>query len=198
MSVEGVSRLLVISEKSFDSLTHDVPLKEQMRVVGYELEHWQEAVDVSEKLENMVPKEHTSDFQTRAPSYQIVKQGVALMLFIGLFVSVLFFIVQGSMLYLRMFTEIEDTRVQVLALKRMGITDKEIHSILGKQIGFLFFIPFIAGTIHAGFAYAALSNMLNSNLFLEAVIVIFIYFVFQAVYYIVTRHIYKRAVLQHM
>lgn len=99
---------------------------------------------------------------------------------------------------MRMFTEIEDTRVQVLALKRIGVTDKEIHSILGKQIGFLFFIPFIAGTIHAGFAYAALSNMLNSNLFLEAVIVIFIYFVFQAVYYIVTRHIYKRAVLQRM
>lgn len=120
------------------------------------------------------------------------------MLFIGLFVSVLFFIVQGSMLYLRMFTEIEDTRVQVLALKRIGVTDKEIHLILGKQIGFLFFIPFIAGTIHAGFAYAALSNMLNSNLFLEAVIVIFIYFVFQALYYIVTRHIYKRAVLQRM
>ncbi|MCY8188782.1 FtsX-like permease family protein [Bacillus spizizenii] len=198
MSVEGVSRLLVVSEKSFDSLTQEVPLKDQMRVVGYELEHWQETVDVSEKLGNMVPKEHISDFQTRAPSYQIVKQGVALMLFIGLFVSVLFFIVQGSMLYLRMFTEIEDTRVQVLALKRMGITDKEIHSILGRQIGFLFFIPFIAGTIHAGFAYAALSNMLNSNLFLEAVIVIFIYFAFQAVYYIVTRHIYKRAVLQHM
>lgn len=198
MSVEGVSRLLVVSEKSFDSLTQEVPLKDQMRVVGYELEHWQETVDVSEKLGNMVPKEHISDFQTRAPSYQIVKQGVALMLFIGLFVSVLFFIVQGSMLYLRMFTEIEDTRVQVLALKRMGITDKEIHSILGRQIGFLFFIPFIAGTIHAGFAYAALSNMLNSNLFLEAVIVIFIYFVFQAVYYIVTRHMYNRAVLQHM
>lgn len=34
------------------------------------------------------------------------------------------------MLYLRMFTEIEDTRVQVLALKRIGVTDKEIHSIL--------------------------------------------------------------------
>ncbi|MDO3659754.1 ABC transporter permease [Bacillus sp. C28GYM-DRY-1] len=198
MSVEGVSSLLVVSKKSFDSLTQEVPLKDQMRVVGYELEHWQETVDVSEKLGNMVPKEHISDFQTRAPSYQIVKQGVAFMLFIGLFVSVLFFVVQGSMLYLRMFTEIEDTRVQVLALKRMGITDKEIHSILGRQIGFLFFIPFIAGTIHAGFAYAALSNMLNSNLFLEAVIVIFIYFVFQAVYYIVTRHMYKRAVLQHM
>ncbi|MCY9374576.1 FtsX-like permease family protein [Bacillus sp. T17B1] len=198
MSVEGVSSLLVVSKKSFDSLTQEVPLKDQMRVVGYELEHWQETVDVSEKFGNMVPKEHISDFQTRAPSYQIVKQGVALMLFIGLFVSVLFFVVQGSMLYLRMFTEIEDTRVQVLALKRMGITDKEIHSILGRQIGFLFFIPFIAGTIHAGFAYAALSNMLNSNLFLEAVIVIFIYFVFQAVYYIVTRHMYNRAVLQHM
>ncbi|MDR4433116.1 ABC transporter permease [Bacillus tequilensis] len=198
MPVGEISRLLVVSEKSFDSLTQEVPLKEQTRVIGYELEHWKETVDVSKKLEGMVPKEHQSDLQTRAPGYQVIKQAVALTLFIGMFVSVLFFIVQGSMLYLRMFTEIEDTRVQVLALKRIGITDKEIHSILGKQIGFLFFIPFIAGAIHAGFAYAALSNMLNSNLFLEAVLVICIYFVFQAVYYLVTRRIYKRAVLRHI
>ncbi|MFP9167006.1 hypothetical protein ACLI1Y_16765, partial [Enterococcus faecalis] len=34
MSVDGVSRLLVVSEKSFDSLSQDVPLKEQMRMVG--------------------------------------------------------------------------------------------------------------------------------------------------------------------
>ncbi|AUZ27973.1 ABC transporter permease [Bacillus subtilis] len=198
MPVGEISRLLVVSEKSFASLTQEVSLKEQTRVIGYELENWKETVDVSKKLEGMVPKEHQSDFQTRAPGYQVIKQAVALTLFIGMFVSVLFFIVQGSMLYLRMFTEIEDTRVQVLALKRIGITDKEIHSILGKQIGFLFFIPFIAGAIHAGFAYAALSNMLNSNLFFEAVLVIFIYFVFQAVYYLVTRRIYKRAVLQHI
>ncbi|MDO8226827.1 ABC transporter permease [Bacillus cabrialesii] len=198
MPVGEISRLLVVSEKSFVSLTQEVSLKEQTRVIGYELENWKETVDVSKKLEGMVPKEHQSDFQTRAPGYQVIKQAVALTLFIGMFVSVLFFIVQGSMLYLRMFTEIEDTRVQVLALKRIGITDKEIHSILGKQIGFLFFIPFIAGAIHAGFAYVALSNMLNSNLFFEAVLVIFIYFVFQAVYYLVTRRIYKRAVLQHI
>ncbi|MCY8604699.1 ABC transporter permease, partial [Bacillus sonorensis] len=68
----------------------------------------------------------------------------------------------------------------------------------GKQMGFLFFIPFVVGSIHAAFAYKALSNMLKSNLFFSAAIVIGIYFIFQAVYYLVTRKVYERAVLKNM
>lgn len=62
MLVEGVSCLLVVSEKSFDSFIQEVLLKDQMRVVGYEFEYWQEIVDVFEKFGNMVLKEYIFDF----------------------------------------------------------------------------------------------------------------------------------------
>ncbi|MED2977349.1 ABC transporter permease [Bacillus swezeyi] len=197
-SMGRASKLVVVDQETYDQAAESVPLNKKMRVLGYELSDWEHQVEVSEKLENMVPKEHQDSFQVRAPGYQIMKQATGLTLFIGLFVSVVFFAVQGSMMYLRLFTEIEDTRIQVFALRRIGVTKKEIRAILGKQMGFLFFIPFLVGTIHAAFAYKALSNMLGSNLFFSAVIVIGVYFIFQAIYYMITRKVYERAVLKNM
>lgn len=192
------SKLIVVDQETYEKAAEAVPLNKQMRIIGYELNDWEHQVKVSEKLEQMVPKEQKDSFQVRAPGYQVMKQATALTLFIGLFISIVFFVVQGSMMYLRLFTEIEDTRIQVSALRRIGVTKKEIRAILGKQMGFLFFIPFVAGSIHAAFAYKALSNMLKSNLFFSAVTVVGIYFLFQAAYYIITRKVYERAVMKNM
>ncbi|NPC94255.1 FtsX-like permease family protein [Bacillus sp. WMMC1349] len=197
-SMGNTSKLVIVDQSTYDEQAKHVPLNKQTRVIGYELHHWENEIQVSKKLENMVPEKLKNSFQVRAPGYQIMKQATSLTLFIGLFISLVFFVVQGSLMYLRLFTEIEDTRIQVFALRRIGMTKKEIRAILGKQMGFLFFIPFVVGTIHAGFAYKALSNMLNSNLLFSAVIVIGIYFAFQAVYYLLTRKIYERAVLRNI
>ncbi|MEC1438071.1 ABC transporter permease [Bacillus sonorensis] len=197
-SMGRISKLVVVDQDTYEKTAEAVPLNKQTKVIGYEFADWENQVAVAEKLEQMVPKEQKDFFQVRAPGYQVMKQATALTLFIGLFISIVFFVVQGSMMYLRLFTEIEDTRIQVFALRRIGVTKKEIRAILGKQMGFLFFIPFVVGSIHAAFAYKALSNMLKSNLFFSAAIVIGIYFIFQAVYYLVTRKVYERAVLKNM
>ncbi|MFS0763280.1 FtsX-like permease family protein [Peribacillus sp. 1P06PB] len=120
---------------------------------------------------------------------------IILILFIGLFVSLLFFIVQGSMMYLRVFTNLEDKKIQIHALHRLGLTKKEIRQILSAEIRILFFAPFLIGMIHAIVAYVALSNLLGSNLFVYSAIVIATYFLFQLLYYQVTKKMYERAVI---
>ena len=192
------THLFVVDDKTYEKHAESVPLSKQARVVGYELEDWENEVEVSKKIGSMVDNRHEYSYQVRAPGYQIMKQATGLTLFIGLFISVLFFAVQGSMMYLRLFTEIEDTRTQLFALRRIGMSHKEMRSIIGNQISFLFFVPFVVGTIHAAFAYIALSNMLYSSLVVPSLLVIGIYFVFQVVYYVITRAIYERNVLRGM
>lgn len=192
------THLFVVDDTTYEQYAEIIPLSKQARVVGYELEDWENEVEVSEKIGAMVDNRHEYSYQVRAPGYQIMKQATGLTLFIGLFISVLFFAVQGSMMYLRLFTEIEDTRTQLFALRRIGMSHKEMRSIIGNQISFLFFVPFVVGTIHAAFAYIALSNMLYSSLVVPSLLVIGIYFVFQVVYYFITRAIYERNVLRGM
>ncbi len=58
---------------------------------------------------------------------------------------------------------------------------------------FLFFVPLVIGSIHASFAYAMLSSVLEVNLWLNAALVIGIYCVLQYGYYLLTRFFYVRA-----
>ncbi|ALC82903.1 MULTISPECIES: FtsX-like permease family protein [Bacillus] len=190
------STLLIVPDNEFKETLAKIPEHEQVRLMGYELENWEGAVEVSEKLEKMVADDHQTAFLARAPGYQVFKKALALTLFLGLFVSCLFFVIQGSFLYLRLFTEVEDTKIQMLALRRMGVTKEEMKKILSRQISFLFFIPFIGGAIHATFAFKSLSNMLGSNLLVGSLTVFGIYFAFQLAYYAVTRYIYVRTVLR--
>ncbi|MDO7486808.1 hypothetical protein Q5O89_15360 [Peribacillus frigoritolerans] len=49
--------------------------------------------------------------------------------------------------------------------------------------------------IHAIVAYVALSNLLGTNLFVYSAMVIATYFLFQLLYYQVTKKMYERAVI---
>ncbi|MGE7185326.1 ABC transporter permease [Peribacillus sp. NPDC006672] len=193
--IQSATTLMVVDDQLFNEITADVPLKEMMRVRGYEIKDWEDSIETSEKIEKMSNNPDHHQLQTRAPLYHKMKQGSILILFIGLFVSLLFFIVQGSMMYLRVFTNLEDKKIQIHALHRLGLTKKEIRKILSAEIRILFFAPFVIGMIHAIVAYVSLSNLLGSNLFGYSVMVIGTYFLFQMLYYQVTKRMYERAVI---
>ncbi|MCY9003322.1 ABC transporter permease [Peribacillus frigoritolerans] len=193
--IKAATTLMVVDDQLYHEITADVPLKEKVRVRGYEIKDWEESMETAAKIEKMSNNPDQNPLQTRAPIYQEMKQGSILILFIGLFVSLLFFIVQGSMMYLRVFTNLEDKKIQIYALHRLGLTKKEIRQILSAEIRILFFAPFLIGVIHAIVAYVALSNLLESNLFVYSSMVIATYFLFQLLYYQVTKKIYERAVI---
>ncbi|MED4695936.1 ABC transporter permease [Peribacillus frigoritolerans] len=193
--IKAATTLMVVDDQLYHEITADVPLKEKVRVRGYEIKDWEESMETAAKIEKMSNNPDHNQLQTRAPIYQEMKQGSILILFIGLFVSLLFFIVQGSMMYLRVFTNLKDKKIQIHALHRLGLTKKEIRQILSAEIRILFFAPFLIGVIHAIVAYVALSNLLESNLFVYSSMVIATYFLFQLLYYQVTKKMYERAVI---
>ncbi|MED3687333.1 ABC transporter permease [Peribacillus butanolivorans] len=193
--IGSATTLMVVDDKMYTDITDNVPLKQKVRVRGYEVKDWEDAIETSEKIEKIAINPEQNKLQTRAPIYEKLRQGSMLTLFIGLFVSLLFFIVQGSMMYLRVFTNLEDKKIQINALNRMGLTRKEIRKILSAEIRILFFVPFVIGVVHAIFAFVALSNLLGSNLLGYSAIVIGTYFLFQLLYYQATKSMYERAVI---
>ncbi|GIN12167.1 putative ABC transporter permease YvcS [Shouchella clausii] len=183
----------ILSDEAF-AKAEQAPAVQHDRFIAYELDDWQNETEVSEAIMDATG-EHGYLVQAKPYQYHMLMQMYSLILFIGLFVSLLFFIVQGSMLYLKLFTDLADTKKQLFALSRIGLTDKEKRRILDKQMAFLFFVPVLVGSIHASFAYVMLSNMLDVNLVLNAILVISIYAVLQLIYFLITRLLYFRAAL---
>ncbi|WZY00012.1 ABC transporter permease [Bacillus sp. FSL W7-1360] len=186
----------VVSNQDYDQFVQNNDVDMQ-RFIGYELKNWRDQVEVSEAIAGTLDEKDAWALTLKASEYVTMVRDFSLTIVIGMFVSFLFFVVQGSMLYLKLFTELEDTKRQLFSLKRLGTTKKEMKQVLDQQMRFLFFVPAIVGAVHASFAYVMVNNLLPINV-MKASMVIGIYVLLQVGYYLITRVLYFRAVLKDL
>jgi len=82
-----------------------------------------------------------------------------LALFAGFFVSLVFFAATCSLLYFRLFTEIDEDRRYYARLGQLGLTLNELKGLAQAQTALLFAVPFLVGLVHSTFAMKALSTL---------------------------------------
>lgn len=184
--------ILVVNDALFEQLAAQVPVEDLIVSYGYELKNWTHSLKAVEEVEALLPEERQQHLTSRVQPFVEMKQIFGLTMFIGLFVSVLFFIAAGSMLYFKLFTEFQEDREQFIALKRIGLTDGELKKIVTTHIGMIFFLPFGVGVVHAAFALKTLGDVLTIPVWQYASIVTGIYFVLQLVYFLFGRHAYVK------
>lgn len=184
--------LLVVDDNDYVQWSKDVPHDEKVAYYGFELRDWKQSLAATKAIESAVAKDQMPRFQARIEPYLDYKQFNSLTLFIGLLISVLFFVASGSMLYFKMFTEIQDDQAQFRALSRIGVAESEIRKITGTQIGIIFFVPVAVGIVHAAFAYKSLGNLLGTPVWHYGLIVMGIYAAMQFVYFGLATKAYRR------
>ncbi|TES55649.1 ABC transporter permease [Halalkalibacterium halodurans] len=130
-------------------------------------------------------------------TYLDVHTANQLLLFIGLFIALLFFLANGSLIYFKLFTELEDDRQMFLILRKVGMSDQEIRRVLTIQLAILFFLPVLVGTIHTLFAFnSARAALFASTVWQTGSFAIVLYFLFQLIYFLLARTVYTKKVLR--
>ncbi|GKU80324.1 FtsX-like permease family protein [Paenibacillus sp. L3-i20] len=187
----------VMEDLSYMNLLTKVSEEEQLVFYGYELANWEKAAPTVNKLAKLIPQElkEESDF-SRTVQFTEVKEMVSLTLFIGMFISLLFFIAAGSMIYFKLFTEIQEDQAQFKGLSRIGMTSKEIRRIVVTQIGIIFYLPCIVGISHALFAMAALDNLMETSNWIYSFVVIGIYVGMQTIYFLLASRSYMKSMIR--
>lgn len=189
--------LLVVNDRQYQKLTASVPDSKKFVSYGYDLKNWESTQPTIEKIEHAIPKDQQDHFFSRVEPYLQAKQFGSLTMFIGIFVSLLFFIAAGSLIYFKLFTELQEDKAQFQALRRIGMTDQEMRKVMTRQIGLIFFVPFVVGAIHALFAFKMLQNMkIFGDVWAYGGIVIGIFFVMQLIYFFITRQTYVRQIVK--
>lgn len=189
--------VLVVSDQDYQRLTSGVVESQKMEAYAYDLENWKKTEPIMKKIEKIMPTDDRMAFRTKVDNFIIAQQIGSLTLFIGVFVSLLFFIAAGSMIYFKLFTELDEDYAQLQALKRMGVTDQEMKNMMTFQIAIIFFVPFIIGAIHALFAFKMLNNIqVFGMIWGYGGIVIGIFFLMQLVYFLITRKTYINRLLR--
>lgn len=146
--------------------------------------------EASEKLNEQLPPYFNS---VEYDVYQINKSYGPIM-FVGLFIGIVFFISAGSFLYFRLYSDLDEDKQKLKSIAKMGLTEKELKTVLTRQTAILFFTPIIVALIHGAVALTALSHMFYYNLFKESVIVLGIFLIIQVIYFFVVRYFYTKQI----
>lgn len=130
-------------------------------------------------------------------SYQkndyIIQQNSSTFLLIS-FVTVIFFIATGSILYFHNLSSMMSNKNEFIILKRMGYNKKKIKRIISKEVLTLFSIPYVLGVAHSMFALIAYKTALmddllgkNSAFILPILFAVIIFTLVYIIYYLLTK-----------
>ncbi|MEW9179229.1 ABC transporter permease [Bacillus mycoides] len=193
-SVFNDSEYLIVNDQDFEKYAKLVPDEEKTKYYGYYIEDWESTEDLVLDLKKEVAPDKQEELNNSVLAYKNIRESGAITMFIGFFVAVLFFFFACSMTYFKWFNDKEQDRIQFKSLKRIGMTDKEIRKIAIRQMGVIFFIPILIGTIHSGFALHTLGKMLYIDLWKSGAIVIGAYILASAIYFMIA----QRGYLKHV
>ncbi|CAH1205082.1 ABC transporter permease protein YxdM [Paenibacillus auburnensis] len=185
--------LLIIPDRMFGSLGN--PQKEQL-LTSYNTDSADSTADTGEAIAGQLGSTEPSGFWFASPAHleEQMKRTYNLLLFVGLFVSCLFFVASGSFLYFRLFTDLNDDKQKYRSLSKLGLTGKELEKVATLQIALLFFVPLVVALIHSSVALYALHNLFHSPVTQSAITVYIVFLAAQILYFLLIRARY----LEHL
>ncbi|MGO4110487.1 FtsX-like permease family protein [Paenibacillus sp. YAF4_2] len=133
-----------------------------------------------------------SDNWFMSVDYELYKQDqfFGVVLFVGFFIGIVFFVGAGSFLYFRLYTDLGEDKRKFQAIHKIGLTDRELSAILSKQLMILFFAPIVVALIHGAIALTAMQNMFQYNMMKPSLTVLGSFIIIQTVYFLFIRSKY--------
>ncbi|MBX4264340.1 FtsX-like permease family protein [Clostridium estertheticum] len=115
--------------------------------------------------------------------------------FLGAFLSLVFIIATGSIIYFKLISEAYLDKDKYVLLKRLGMTNKEIFRATTRQIGISYLLPLVVGIIHSCIAMSVLSKLIDYNIIMPAISSIITFIVVYVGYFIATTRKYMKIVM---
>lgn len=142
-------RFFIMDDKDFQHVFQKTADEEKYIYHGYELEHWGDLKELGRELDNLIPDDKVGFTNNAIFRYTMVRDIGILILFVGSFISILFFLASCSTVYFKWFYNLEYDRKQYQTLTKIGVTTEEGRNILRLQLAIPFFLPIILGCTHS-------------------------------------------------
>ncbi|MCC0739820.1 ABC transporter permease [Clostridioides sp. ZZV14-5902] len=179
--------LIVVEDNVFNKLKSDGESR-LLRLI--DIKNEKKEFDMSLRLKNIVDKNMKStypfNFTSSVENYNNLIRLSGLMLFIGIFLSVVFLLCTGSIVLFKQLSNIYDDKERYIMLKKLGANNQDIEKIISKQLKVVFLLPLIIGTIHNLFAMSIAQKFITRSLFIPIIITLAIYYIGYFIYYFIT------------
>lgn len=187
---EKSTNSLIVSDNEFNKLWSNIKSENRCIYYGYNIKHSLKATNAVKEIKSSVTKGQESSFNERVTSAAGLMKILSVLLFVGTFIAMIFFIATGSILYFKMFNEIQKDRQDFIGLKKIGVTQEEIKKAVSIQSLIMFFLPLTIATLHAAFAVKSVGLLYAKHF----IFIAGIYLVLQTIYYLFAKWMYVKQI----
>ncbi len=206
-SVFPSSSGLVLNDKDYNSLKSAIDPSNIGSFKILMFDDWKNLENIINNLSNKLAKLNSEIKQpstnisklfgiySTLGTYTELKKVYSVMFFIFSFMGLLFFITSGSVLYFKQYSELTETKAKFSKLYKIGIKSREIRTVISRELAVTFFTPLIFGTI-VGYSMMYLMTFMLGGAFMLgpfmkfATFAVIAYFLFQSVFYLITKKKY--------
>ncbi len=151
---------------------------------GYVVSNAAHSEALGMKLYDMIPKE--CGLSAYFAKYMLEYSFMGLFYFLGVFMSIVFILSTGSIMYFKLLSEGLADKGKYEVLSKIGVSENEIKKGVSMQVGLSLILPLIIAVFHTLFAINVLEGLLHCDLALPTLAAIIIFAVIYGVYYLVT------------
>ncbi len=173
--------VLVMNDEDYTLLQADFA---QHTFNGFLVEKAEGSLPLALKLRTLLPE--NSNFFAYAGAYQSSFRFIGLFFFLGGFMSIVFILATGSIMYFKLLSEGLADKEKYALLKKIGMTKDEIRRAVSTQVGLSLLLPLLLGIVHSLFAINVLKKFLNYNLLLPTLAAIAVFAFCYAVFFTAT------------
>lgn len=183
---DAKKRLLVLNDIDYMSIKQGMDNK---YISKYNLINFKDNTLVRDVQEQLSKVDNSLEVITKVGIYEAAKRKNLFTLIIVCFSGILFFISAGSIVYFKLYSEIDDMKYKYKQLFMIGIQKCEIRKFISNELKLVFFTPIILGCT-IGYIYIYRQTIItgaSKYIMLSSLIVVFIYMMFQIIYYLISK-----------
>ncbi|MEC2260603.1 FtsX-like permease family protein [Bacillus thuringiensis] len=187
------SATIVVSDSLYDKIpninTEDGSVVKKR--YGFVVDNWEKTKIITKKLEaeigntKMIDSDHY--FEALYSKWISSKQQNGILLIVSVLVGIVFFTFAASLLYFRLYADLEREQKQYEMIAKVGLSRKELKKIVTRQLMLMFYLPITLAVIHSGVAFMALQQLVDFSVLKTSIIIFLAFLSIQSVYFYTVR-----------
>ena len=194
----GYGVTLVVSDSMYDVIPNGERGTSYRKEYGFTVKDWTKTKDVAKQLNMKFMHSEKKDIKYMFSSFytksHMFKQSNGLLLILSVLVGIVFFTFAASLLYFRLYADLERDQKQYEMISKIGLSKKELKQIVTRQLSLMFFLPILVAVIHSGVAFLALQKLLKFSILNQSILVLVSFIGIQILYFFMVRRGYLRQI----
>jgi putative ABC transport system permease protein len=195
-SMDKKPALLVISDDAYQGLSESAA-KKSFEI--YAIGDSKNAEALSKEVHAIITRTQGAYYSSFADVYSIQIESSSLLLFASGFLALIATFALASIIYFKQLREATEEQRQYAILGKMGVGNREMRSVIRKQLMFVFVPPLVLGVLHSWFIikYTILDSIQDFPELVNVVYgILIVYFLIYLLFYLSSTNLYYKIVTQ--